>query len=593
MIRLITTKMVPVLMICIYATVSLAEDGPKTVAVMDFDVSSSQYASFGRKVSKTIREMLEDSESYEVISEKDLKKQAKNLGFEMTYSDADSAAAALGEKLGVDYMVMGFAVKLGRKYKITARVLQVSTAQSAVVKGDDLEDNKKYLKPFAETITTELGGFARSQADKSYQIGLQYLQSGDYTNALQNFGQATAIDPTFGAAWVGQVACYYGMEDYEKAMIYADKTLEIDPSVGQAYYYKAALLQRDGQCEEAIPYFEKAVEADSTYHPAYYNWAMCLRDLFEIEKAVEKMEEAIALNDDPAYRASLARIFEDQMDFGRAFKVYYDVVQEDSTQTYAWRRIITSGSEYIQFGNFDNGGADEYGFTRVQITGIVHQAINLVIEEEGLIAAPIYRYLGDALYTIGSYNEALEIYQEWERIDPENLEVVALMVKILKELGREQEALNRLSDLVQRDPENVNALVALSVAYMDLGRLSQAQANIRDAMRKAPEEPLPIMIAGEIKERWAETKEAEAKRIINDKENYPDFVAREQACENTFNESIELAKEALTYMQRALPLFQQKGDEDRAGYVEKKIRILQAEPERLAATRDATIYAGG
>lgn len=583
------TRMAVVILVTL-AGVSFG-DNTKKVIVMNLDVSSSQYVSFGKKASKYIRSALEELPQMEVTSEKELKKLSKSLGFPMTYTEPDSVAAELGKQLEADFMVMGFAVKLGRKYKITLRVLQVETAQMAIVKGVDIEDNKKSLRKFAQQVAEEAQGFARAQADRSYQIGLQYLQSGDNENALLNFQQATAIDPSYGAAWIGQVAAHYAMEQYDEAMALVGKTIELDPSIGQAYYYKAVLLQREERCEEALPYFHKSVEADTSYHPAYYNWAQCLRALGEVEQAVAKMDLALVIHDDPAYRSALARIYEDTRDLGKAFKVYYDVVQEDSTQSYAWRRLIPSGSEYLVLGEFDAAGQDTLGFSRPQIIDLVKEAIRFVIKDAGLAAAPIYDILGKALYDIGEYQEALDVYKEWEQVDPESPEVIGRQAKVLTALGRQQEAIGRLQRMVEHDPENVNALVAITIAYMEMDNLKMARKYSADALRKAPGEPLPMMVAGEVKEREAEELEERAKRHVED--TSIDYVKRYEEAEKMLLDAIEKVKEAKAYMEKALPLFQQRGETDRVNYVEKKIRLLSAEPERLQAVIDSLIYAGG
>lgn len=559
------------------------------IVVMDVGVTQKQHASFGRKVAEYVRKELTVMADIDVVSEKELKSLSKDMGFPRDYIDADEPAMELGNQLEADFMIMGFAVKLGRKHSVTMRILQVSTGESDVVK-EQIEDKKKEIIAFAAKVIEAYKGFTRSNAEESYQIGLQYLQAHDFQGAYDNFQQACAIYSPYVAALVGQVASCYGMERYDEALALVDSAIAMDPSFGQSYYYKANLLQRNERYEEALPYFGKAVEADSTYHPAYYNWALCLQNIGDLDGAIEKMQAAVDVSPEPAYRSALGRLYEDNGDLGQALKIYQEVVTEDSTYSYAWKRIIAAGGDYVVLGDFGNGGMDAYGFRRSAVIELMKDAIAFVIAETGPSAASIYDNLGTALFDIGHNEEALDVYREWERLDPSSVEPIARQVKILAAEGRQHEAIQRLEQVVDREPDNVNALAFLALAYADVGSLSKGEEKASLAMRKAPAEPVPVMVAAEIKERRAEAKEEQAKNHVNDKSiKYED---RYDQAEKMFDVAISIVKEAERLAQKAHSLFREQGDVDKVDYLDKKLRVLRAEPERIEAVKIATIYAG-
>jgi tetratricopeptide (TPR) repeat protein len=580
---------IAVLILLAVSTVTTAGENRTKIVVMDVGVTQKQHASFGRKVAKYVREEMSELADIEVVTEKELKSLSRDMGFPMDYIDADEPAMGLGEQLEADFLIMGFAVKLGRKHSVTMRLLQVSTGESDVVK-EQFEDKKKEMIAFAEEVIEAFRGFTRSNAEESYQIGLQYLQANDFQSAYDNFQQACAIDSTYVAALVGQVASCYGMERYDEAMALVDSAIAMDPSFGQSYYYKASLLQKEERYEEALPFFERAVEADSTYHPAYYNWALCLQQIGEMDGAIEKMQAAVDVSPEPAYRSALGRLYEDKGDLGQALQTYQQVVTEDSTYSYAWKRIITAGGDYVVLGDFSNGGTDIHGFRRSDVIDLMKDAIAFVIADAGPSAASIYDNLGTALFDIGHNEEALEVYREWERLDPSSVEPIARQVKILAAEGRQRDAIQRLEDVVEREPDNVNALAFLALAYADIGSLSEGERRASEAMSKAPLEPIPVMVAAEIKERRAEARENQAKNHVNDKSI--DYETRYDQAERMFDEAIAIVKEAGALAQKALPLFREQGDTDKVDYLEKKLRVLNAEPERIEAVKIATIYAG-
>jgi tetratricopeptide (TPR) repeat protein len=496
----------------------------------------------------------------------------------------------LGKQLEADFMIMGFAVKLGRKHSVTMRILQVSTGESDVVK-EQLEDKKKEMIAFAGKVIEAYQGFAQSKAEESYQIGLQYLQANDFQSAYDNFRQACAIDSTYVAALVGQVASCYGMERYEEAMALVDSAIAMDPSFGQSYYYKASLLQKEERFEEALPYFEKAIEADSTYHPVYYNWAICLQNLGDLDGAIEKMQAAVDISPELAYRSALGRLYEDNGEDGKALHIYQDVVAQDSTYSYAWKRIIVAGENYVRYGDFSDRGRDEYGYTRESVIDLMKEAIAFVISETGPSAASIYKGLATALYETGQLDKALDVLKEWERLAPDDVEPIQIAVRFLsQEKGRQREAIARLEEVVERQPDNINARAFLALAYADIGNLSKGEGIVREAMSKAPNEPVPVMVAAEIKERRAEAKEQQAKNHVNDKSI--DYETRYDQAEEMFDEAITIVEEAGALAQKALVLFRERGDVDKVDYLEKKLRVLRTEPERIEAVKIATIYAG-
>lgn len=574
---------------CVFVLGVVASADEQTrIAVMELQVSSPQSGSFAKKLAAEIRGALAKLPNVDVMSEKTLKDQAKSQGFDPAYADADTAAAAVGRNLGVDFLVMGNTVRIGKVHKVTARFLQVATAQSATTKGD-VEDTKKSMAQFAQQVAQDYRGFTRSQADRHYQIALQYLQATDYPNALRGFQQAAAIDPSYVAAIVGQVTCYYGMDSLRVAEVLVDSALAMDPSFGQSYYYKAVLLQKQDRCEDALPFFEKAMAADTTYTPVYFNWAQCLRSLGRSDEASELLHQALTYTDDVAYVASLARLYEDLGMVGEALKVYVSVLEKDSTYSFAWRRIIATGSDYLVVGDF-RGGTDSLGFSQDGIIDLLRKSIAKVIAEDGPTSAPVYKYLGKALTDIGRDSQALQVYQEWEKLDPENTEPIQLQVGILARAGKQEQAIRRLEDVVKRSPDNVNAIAFLALAQADLGRLDAAKTRSAEALRKGPNEPIVLMVAGEIKERESERKEEAAKKHVTDK-SIP-YEQRYDEAETMFDDAIKMVREAKDYYERARQLFRSRGDTDRAGYVEKKARLMDSEVGRLESVKTAVIYAG-
>ena len=116
--------------------------------------------------------------------------------------------------------------------------------------------------------------------DTVYYIGEAYRLMGDYEQALQFYGDALGIDPSFAPAYLGRALARWAINPGAGILDDIDLAIEFDPDFGLAYLERVAYLLGKREADEALIDLETAEELIS-YDPVFYMYraqAMLLLD---------------------------------------------------------------------------------------------------------------------------------------------------------------------------------------------------------------------------------------------------------------------------------------------------------------------------
>lgn len=97
-------------------------------------------------------------------------------------------------------------------------------------------------------------GIAGTEADVHFEKGVDYINQGDYEQAIEEFNRVISIDSEYVDAYCGIGIAYLNQKDYKKAIEAFEKATALDPDEPIAYY----LL---GRAYEEIMNYEKAISA--------------------------------------------------------------------------------------------------------------------------------------------------------------------------------------------------------------------------------------------------------------------------------------------------------------------------------------------
>jgi len=94
-------------------------------------------------------------------------------------------------------------------------------------------------------------------------LGLSYMQSGNYREAEKEFKHSIYLDPKFMDAYADLAYLYAIQKDYDKAIVEWNKILEIDPDFSEKYnvlYFMGMAYQKKEMPDEALEYFLQALQ---------------------------------------------------------------------------------------------------------------------------------------------------------------------------------------------------------------------------------------------------------------------------------------------------------------------------------------------
>jgi len=154
-------------------------------------------------------------------------------------------------------------------------------------------------------------------AASHYYLGRVYWQKRDGENiqkAIDNFKQATDIDPSYAQAWAGLADCYvlmntvmYGSLASNGAMAKAEyaakQAIKLKDDLAEAHNaYASVLMKGRWDWENAEKEFKRAIELEPDYSPAHWGYSALLAHTGRIEEALVESERARDL--DPFYPAA-------------------------------------------------------------------------------------------------------------------------------------------------------------------------------------------------------------------------------------------------------------------------------------------------
>jgi Tfp pilus assembly protein PilF len=96
------------------------------------------------------------------------------------------------------------------------------------------------------------------QADRAFQLGVNYLDAQEIEMALIAFNEAIRVDPQMAQAFNGRAVAWGLKDDYQKALADASEALRLDPWEPEYYRTRAFAYQQLGRADDSSADLEKA-----------------------------------------------------------------------------------------------------------------------------------------------------------------------------------------------------------------------------------------------------------------------------------------------------------------------------------------------
>jgi len=122
----------------------------------------------------------------------------------------------------------------------------------------DVGDKEMSLATYEDAISKETDNLLK--ADLYYNLGVLYMQLGDFQQAEDNFSLAYDYNPDDIDALRGIAQTFENAEKWSRSEYFYRKLIEIEPENPQHYRAMARVLLRQGDTDRAQEYFDKSKE---------------------------------------------------------------------------------------------------------------------------------------------------------------------------------------------------------------------------------------------------------------------------------------------------------------------------------------------
>lgn len=262
-------------------------------------------------------------------------------------------------------------------------------------------------------------------------LGWSHYHLGDYAEAAESFTRALEAEET-AEIYRGLAASFYRLEDYEPALESYQAAVDLDPQdansqrhVGWSFFY----LQR---YEEAVPAFSKALEIKETAE-AYKGLAGSFYRLEDYESALEAYREVVGLDPQDVYSQGQIgwSLFYLQR-YGEAIRAFSKALDMEETAN-AYRGLAASfyrledyesalGAyrEAVALDPKDANSQKQIGWSLFYLQRYEEAvtAFSKALELEE--TAGTYRGLAGSFYLLEDYESALEAYQTFSTLEPDD-----------------------------------------------------------------------------------------------------------------------------------------------------------------------------
>lgn len=242
----------------------------------------------------------------------------------MRYKGSNKSVRRIGQELGVAYLLEGGVLRVGRRVRITAQLIQVSDETHLWARkyerdiGDILAIQSDVAAAIAGEIKIALGPQAEARLERASIVEPRAFEAylrGRYFwnqrtgkalhNSLQQFEESIQYDPGYAPAYAGMADSYLSLLDdayieplaaMAQARQWAEKAIAIDQafpephsSLGHAQFHEFKWKESEGE-------LQRSIELNPNYASAHFYYANYLVALGRSDQAVAEARKSLALD---------------------------------------------------------------------------------------------------------------------------------------------------------------------------------------------------------------------------------------------------------------------------------------------------------
>ncbi|GEM_PF-2469659 len=149
-----------------------------------------------------------------------------------------------------------------------------------------------------ETLFSYIAGHEAVNPRSYYALGLRYLKTEQYSDAIFEFKKAIKARPDYFEPALYTAVAYANLKDFDSASFYFRKAADLKPDSGEGYIIYAQALNGAGNYDKAIEIFRAAINIKSENPVAYNGLGIAYANKRFYEKAEDAWTKALKLAPD-------------------------------------------------------------------------------------------------------------------------------------------------------------------------------------------------------------------------------------------------------------------------------------------------------
>lgn len=317
------------------------------------------------------------------------------------------------------------------------------------------------------SLWSETAGKHPGKARARHNLGLAYLQLGQFDKAISELEAALKLNPNKAKIYLNLGRAYCKNSQFDKALQKLNMALELDLS--PVVYYELGNVYLDmGKPEDAIKYYKDALRLDSSYSPAYNALGTIYNEQGRYAEALQAFEKAAQTGSDSPinhYNLGLAHL-----DKGMADKaaLEFQLAAKLNPAESKYRHML--GIAYVNLGRFEESIRE------------IKTAIDLNSTE------PKYHYDLAITYSNQAFLDgAIREYRIALQLNSKYKEARMNLGNIYLRQGQFEEAMLQFQTILKDDPEFIDARYNLGIVYFKQGLTGKAKEEFIAALQQKPD----------------------------------------------------------------------------------------------------------
>jgi tetratricopeptide (TPR) repeat protein len=288
---------------CSTALAGSSEDAT-AVGIIPFGYSDNNSRWISGKLSDFLRNNLQSSQEFTLISENDLNNAFEGIGFDpdqFQYGVPPDMITDAATAMGADLVIFGFVVPAGGdQYQVLWNIVAVSSSSTISPAPSMVEKNTDPVRQLAESIVSEINNQVGARADESLSMARYHATNGSWNSAITSYLQVLNVDPEHIEA-MNELAGVYLKSDVDsvaRAEVMYSRVLAIDPQNSKALAGLGLVALKNESYTTARDYFDQAIDTDPDNTPAYSGLARAYTAMGMTDEAISSFESALEVNPD-------------------------------------------------------------------------------------------------------------------------------------------------------------------------------------------------------------------------------------------------------------------------------------------------------